>query len=376
MRPLREISVRYRNRIIRAAYKGVLRPIFFMNDPESMHDQVTSAGRWLGHHPMARGLTRWLFGYGNERLHQNILGIVFKNPLGLAAGFDKNAELTDILPAIGFGFAEVGSVTGYPCSGNPKPRLWRLPKSQSLVVHYGLKNDGCEAISAKLRGAAFGIPIGMSIAMTNRRENLDLESAVTDYAKAFRAMEPFGAYVTVNVSCPNVHGGQPFVVPHKLDRLFDILDEIPTIKPVFIKISPDLDDFELDAFLGVARRHRIHGIICTNLTKKRDRSRIIDADVPDIGGLSGKVVQDMSDDMLARIYKKEGGRFVLIGCGGVSTAEDAYKKIRLGASLIQMITGMIFEGPQVVSEINQGLEKLLEHDGFKTITDAIGVDNC
>ena len=375
-----EKTARFRNKAIHAAYSGVLKPLFFLNDPEKTHDLMTAVGKRLGRFSAGRGLTRALFDYKNPMLAQQIGSIRFENPIGLSAGFDKNAELTDILPAVGFGFAEVGSITGYACAGNPKPRLWRLPDSKSLAVYYGLKNDGCEAIAARLRKKLsekpFAFPVGMSVAMTNCKENLDLQSAIADFAKAFRTMEPLGAYVTVNISCPNTQGGQPFVAPERLDALFDSLDTIPTEKPVFIKLSPDMDDAQLDSLLAVARKHRIDGIICTNLTKKRNNPHILDKDVPQVGGLSGKVVQELSDKMLARIYKKEGKRFILVGCGGVFTAEDAYKKIRLGASLVQMITGMIFEGPQVISEINQGLATLLKRDGFSSIGQAVGVDNA
>ncbi len=244
------------------------------------------------------------------------------------------------------------------------------------MVYYGLKNEGCEAITERLAQKTFQIPIGMSVAMTNCRDNLVIESAIKDFAKAFRVTEPIGSYVTVNISCPNTQGGQPFVDPENLEQLLTALDGIPTKKPVFVKLSPDLSRSELDALLAVIRLHRVQGIICTNLTKKRNNPKIFDEHVPQVGGMSGKVVQDLSDRMLAYIYKKEQGRFVLVGCGGVFTAEDAYKKIRLGASLVQMITGMIFEGPQVISQINQGLATLLKKDGFTHISQAIGADNC
>lgn len=372
---MNEKAIYLRNKAIHGAYKHVLKPIFFRNDPEYVHDRMTAIGVRLGRHSIGRVVVRGLFGYKNPILEQEILGIRFRNPVGLSAGFDKNAELTGILPSVGFGFAEVGSITGEPCLGNPKPRLWRLPESQSLAVYYGLKNDGCEAIAEKLRGKHFDIPIGISVAMTNCGENMDLKNAVNDYAKAFRTMEPLASYITVNVSCPNTQSGQPFILPDNLSFLLGVLDEIPTKKPIFIKLSPDLGEKEIDDLLAIARTHRVHGIICTNLTKKRDNPGIVDTDVPQKGGLSGKVVQELSDKLLARVYKKEGKRFVLVGSGGVFTAEDAYRKIRLGASLVQLITGMIFEGPQVISEINRGLARLLKRDGFKNIKDAIGVDN-
>lgn len=372
---MKETVTHYRNKVTHSVYRNVLKPFFFRNDPEIVHDRMTRVGASLGRHSIARKITSGLFGYENPILEQTILGISFKNPIGLSAGFDKNAELTDILPSVGFGFVEIGSITGEKCEGNPKPRLWRLPHSKSLVVYYGLKNDGCEAISKKLKDKKFSIPVGVSVAMTNCKENSVIENGVKDFAKAFRIMEPSAAYMTVNISCPNTVGGQPFIMPHNLDYLFDSIDGIQTKKPIFIKLSPDLTVGELDAILNVARSHRIHGIICTNLTKKRSGLKIVDSSVPDVGGLSGKVVQDIADDMLAYIYKKEGKRFVLIGSGGIFTAEDAHKKIRLGASLVQMITGMVFEGPQVVSEINQGLARLLKRDGFISINQAIGADS-
>ncbi|MFZ1074909.1 MAG: quinone-dependent dihydroorotate dehydrogenase [Minisyncoccia bacterium] len=372
---MNETAVRYRNKIIHGSYSNVLKPIFFRFDPEAVHDGMTSVGKNLGALAFSRALTGFLFNYENPVLTQEILGITFKNPVGLAAGFDKNAQLVDILPDVGFGFAEVGSITGEKCAGNAGTRLWRLPKSKSLAVYYGLKNDGCEAISMRLTGKKFRIPIGASVAMTNCAENNDTDKAIKDYAKAFKTMEPIADYITVNISCPNTQGGQPFIAPAELDKLFTLLDTLPTKKPIFIKLSPDITHEQIDAILAVLSKHRVHGIICSNLTKKKDNPKLVDAGVLWKGGISGKGVEDASNALLAYAYKKAGSRFVLIGCGGVFTAEDAYKKIRLGASLIQMIAGMIYEGPQVISEINQGLSELLRRDGFKNISDAIGVDN-
>jgi dihydroorotate dehydrogenase len=372
---MNESAIFYRNKIEHSLYTQLLKPIFFLNDPEKVHDRMVNIGKTLGKSLLGRTLTSKLFYYDNPLLYQEIFGINFKNPIGLSAGFDKNAELTEVLPSVGFGFAEVGSITGKFCPGNPKPRLWRLPKSKSLLVYYGLKNDGCESIAARLAHKHFQIPVGISVAMTNCTENLNLKNAVLDYAKAFRTMEPYSSYITVNISCPNAEGGQPFIAPHKLDYLFDILDEIPTVKPIFIKLSPDLKPGNLDEILKVTNNHRVHGIICTNLTKNRNNSKLLEKTPSEKGGMSGKIVTDLADQMLAYIYKNWRGRFVLIGSGGVFSAEDAYRKIRLGASLVQVITGMIYEGPQVISMINQGLSRLLARDGFKNISEAIGVDN-
>jgi len=343
-------------------------------DPEKVHDMMLSKGVVLGRFAIFRAVTKFLFGYSNPVLRQKILGIDFANPIGLAAGFDKNAQLTRILPFVGFGFEEVGSISGEPCEGNPKPRLWRLPKSKSLVVNYGLKNDGCEAISKRLAHEKFLFPVGTSIAKTNSPDTCELQPGIDDYVKAFKHFTHIGSYFTVNISCPNAYGGQPFTDPLKLEKLLEALDKVHTTKPVFLKFSPDISFKNLHEILELAGRHRVHGFICTNLTKERKNAKIVDLEVPDKGGISGKVVEDLANKMISEIYRKTGRKYLIIGCGGVFTAEDAYKKIRLGASLIQLITGMIFQGPQAISEINVGLVRLLRRDEFGNVSDAVGVD--
>ena len=369
-----ELLIRIRNTVIHRLYVSLLKPFFFARDPERVHDRMIRVGRRLGGSFFGRFVTRCLFSYKNALLRQEIFGITFSNPIGLSAGFDKNAELTDILPDVGFGFAELGSITGIPCAGNEGTRLWRLPKSKGLVVYYGLKNDGADRIAKRLSKKKFRIPIGISVAAVNKVGYSDRELATKDIAQAFRTMEPFATYITVNVSCPNTQTGQPFLDPDNLEYLLGVLDTIPTTKPVFIKLSPDLEGDQLDRILDSARAHRVQGIVCSNLTKRREGAPICDTMVPAVGGISGKVVQDRADELLSYIYKREGTRFVLIGSGGVFSAEDAYRKIRKGASLVQMITGMVFEGPQVISTINQRLAELLQRDGFTNVSQAVGAE--
>jgi dihydroorotate dehydrogenase subfamily 2 len=364
----------WRAQKLATVYQYLLKPLFFRLDPELVHDRMVAAGNLLGRFAVTRWLTHLAFNYQNPKLTQTVAGIHFANPIGLAAGFDKNAQLTQILPSVGFGFVEVGSVTGQPCSGNSGKRLWRLPKSQALVVYYGLKNDGAAVIAQRLAKTHFAFPVGFSVAKTNSPETVPVEAGVADYAAAMRATEPLASYITVNISCPNAFGGEPFTNPERLEKLLTELDVIPTQKPVFVKFSPDLDFVLVDQLLTVLDRHRVSGVICTNLTKKRDRALVKDATVPNVGGISGKVVQEQSDALILHIYKARGRKYVIIGCGGVFTAEDAYRKIRLGASLIQLITGMIYQGPQTIGYINQGLVKLLERDGFANIAEAIGID--
>ncbi len=367
--------MRLKSNVIKFFYKNILKKIFFRKDPEFVHDRMVRVGSFLGKYSRTKAFTRWLFQYKNSILEQNVCGIHFPNPVGLSAGFDKNAQLTDILPEVGFGFIEIGSITGEPCAGNPKPRLWRLPESQSLVVYYGLKNDGAEAIAKRLSEKHFAVPIGVSIAKTNCQETADTEAGVQDYVKAYRIMSDIGSYDTINISCPNAFGGQPFTDRERLDLLLTRLNAHRNKKPMFIKVSPDLSLSEVDDLIEVALLHKVDGVICSNLTKKRENEKIRDANVPDKGGLSGKVVEDMANSHISYIYKKTQGKLVIMGVGGIFSAEDAYKKIRLGASLVQLITGMIFEGPQLIGEINYGLAQLLKKDGFKNISEAIGVDS-
>lgn len=321
---------------------------------------------------MLKPAIKFAFGYHNKSLEQTVDGIKYKNPIGLAAGFDKNANLTSLMPLVGFGFEEIGSITGEPCSGNDKPRLWRLPKSKSLVVYYGLMNDGAQKLASKLAGQKFDIPIGVSIAKTNSPDTVDMKAGVRDYVKAYDEMRDIGDYVTINISCPNAFGGQPFTDKKSLETLLRAIDKIRVNKPHYIKMSPDLSSKELDDILSLSKKYKITGFITSNLTKNRKNKNIVETNLPKNGGLSGKVVQDLADKQLAYIYQRAGKDFTLIGTGGIFTAEDAYNKILHGASLVQMITGMIYEGPQTMSEINRGLVRLLRRDEFNNVSEAIG----
>ena len=193
--------------------------------------------------------------------------------------------------------------------------------------------------------------------------------------KSLKKFQNVGNYFTINISCPNAFGGQPFNEKSKLDLLLNEIDKIETKKPIFLKISGDLSFKEIDDIVSVSNKHKVNGFILINLTKKRDNKKILDKDIPEKGGISGKVEEDLSNKIIEYVYKKTKGRYVIIGVGGIFSAEDAYIKIKLGASLVQLITGMVYEGPQLISEINYGLVKLLKKDGFKNISEAVGVDS-
>ena len=364
-----------RNSLLRFFYKFGLKPILFQIDPEKIHNGVLFCGKKFGKNKFMKKIMGFLFSYDNKILEQKILGIKFSNPTGLAAGFDKDGELIEIIPSVGFGFHEIGSITGSPCEGNPKPRLWRLKKSKGLVVYYGLKNKGSEEISERIRSYNFKIPLGTNIARTNDESTVELKEGIKDYVKGFDNFKNIGDYFTVNISCPNTCGGEPFTNPKYLVKLLERLSEIKTKKPVFLKLAPDLTEETLDSIIKVSRNYNIDGFICNNLSKKRNYSKIIDKNVPSKGGISGKLAEASANKTIRYIYSKTKGEFVIIGCGGIFTAEDAYRKIKSGASLVQLITGMIYEGPQVISEINQGLVKLLKKDGYSNISEAIGKNN-
>lgn len=358
-----------------------MKPLFFLIDPEKVHEIMLACGAWLGDCAVGRGLTHLAYYYSNPKLGQTIKGIYFPNPVGLAAGFDKDGRLTQIIPEVGFGFAEIGSVTGRPCSGNTGQRLWRLKKSKSIVVNYGLKNVGAEVISSELAELSFKIPIGISLAKTNTAITNDEKCGINDYVQAYVAFasKKVGDYFTINISCPNVSGGQPFLEPNALSRLLaamtDARSKYYDTKPWFIKLPADLYPTAIDAMIEIAREHHVTGFICSNLTKNRHNKKIIDQNIPAHGSLSGAVVRELSNNLIRHIYKKTGHEFIIIGCGGIFSAEDAYTKIKAGASLLQLITGMIFQGPQLISEINQKLVLLLRKDGYTSINQAIGVDS-
>jgi dihydroorotate dehydrogenase len=371
---MKESLISARNNILKFHYKSLVKPVFFKIPPETVHDRMINLGKKLGNNAITRSLTSNLFNYKNPKLEQKILGIHFKNPIGLSAGFDKDAQLTDILPSVGFGFEEIGSITGEQCHGNPKPRLWRLINSKSLVVYYGLKNQGCKKIAKRIKNKFFKIPILTSIAKTNSKSTVSTKDGINDYFKAYKEFTDIGDISVINISCPNTFGGEPFHDSKKLGQLLKKLSEVNSTKPIFIKISPELSETELDKIIQVSRKYKVAGFICTNLSKNRQNLKLKDNITHTKGGISGKPIEHQSNKIISYIYKKTKGEFIIIGVGGVDSAESAYKKICLGASLIQLITGMIYEGPQLISEINQGLVKLLEKDNLKNISEAIGKD--
>ena len=354
-----------------ALYTSLLRPMLFRVDPEKVHNLALRTGSILGSTGISRAL-RPFYVFEDKMLETEVCAIRFKNPIGLAAGFDKNAALPAMLGDIGFGFAELGSVTASPCKGNPKPRLWRLPKDQSIVVHYGLANEGAEKISRKLVGEKFRIPIGISIAKTNSRV-IKGEESVNDYCQSFKLFEMIGDYITINISCPNTGDGRSFEDSQMLDRLLKKINNKDRV--VFLKVSNDLSLKNMNEIVSVVKKYKVDGFVISNLRKKREGLKSPPEKIAAVkGGLSGAPTRQTSTELIRHVYKKTRGKYAIIGVGGVFTAQDAYEKITAGASLIQLITGMIYRGPGVIKEINQGLVKLLKKDGLKNIKEAVGKD--
>lgn len=342
-KPLTKIKLK----IVRIIYKAILRPIFFRFDPENIHNIAIKFLR----NPIFYTSTKLVLKRKTPKLKKKILGLTFENPIGLAAGFDKNADLHNI-DCLGFGFTEVGSVTADPCDGNPKPRLWRMKKHKSLQVNYGLANQGAEAISKKLKNKKFNIPLGISIAKTNCKANASKKEAIADYAKSFELLHPLADYITINISCPNTYGGEPFTNPKDLDDLLKEIRKIKCKKPILIKLPVDLTEAELTPLIEVAENHKIDGYVCTNLTKDRNISTPGHS-----GGVSGQLLKDKSTETIRLVHKLTKGESVIIGVGGINSPKDAIEKLKAGATLLQLITGMIYEGPQLIAEINLGLEK-------------------
>ena len=364
------------------AYTKTVKPLLFKQKPDTVHERLLQAGANLQRLRVVRSLVHGVWAYENSaRLGQDVLGIHFRNPIGLSAGFDKNFELPPMIKSIGFGFMEGGSLTYEPCTGNPKPWFYRLPKTKSIVVYAGLANQGVTKIINRIKSytpSTFTeFPLNISVAKTNSKATANEADAIADYVGSLSQIKKaaVGSMVTLNISCPNTYGGEPFTTPEMLERLLQKIDEIHIPQPIFIKMPADLSWPSFDELLVVAAKHRVAGITISNLAKDRGQAKLMDP-LPETvkGGLSGKPTWELSNNLIRQTYKKYHGRFVIIGVGGVFSAEDAYTKIKLGATLVELITGIIFEGPQLIGQINQGLVALLKQDGYQAIGEAIGVD--
>lgn len=354
-----------------------LRPILFQKDPEKTHNHMKRFTTNVIRFPFAPKILDALYHYEDPRLLVNLFGKVFKNPIGLAAGFDKNAEMIPFLSHLNFSFLEVGTVTAEPQPGNPKPRLFRLPEDNAIINRFGFNNDGAKKIAQRLST----LPASTTHRVVNIGKNklVDNKHARANYMQSFELLFPFMDMCVVNVSSPNTPGLRLLQEKNSLTELLQTMvyykkEQGNPALPILVKIAPDLNDHELYDVIEVVKNVGIDGIVATNTTIQRP-SELRSSFKKETGGLSGKPVQKRSTQVIRFLYKKSNGTIPIIGVGGIFTAEDAYEKIKAGASLVEIYTGLIYEGPSIVKNICTGLVQLIEQDGFKNIQEAIGKNN-
>ncbi|NOT56033.1 MAG: quinone-dependent dihydroorotate dehydrogenase [Deltaproteobacteria bacterium] len=354
----------------------LLRPLFFAVDSERAHHFAIDALK------VVQATTPPLSPLSDIRLSQQLWGIHFPNPVGLAAGYDKNAAVPLAWSALGFGFAELGTITAKAQPGNPKPRIFRLPRDAALINRMGFNNDGASAVAQRLTRVlpphrSHPIPLGFNI---GKSKVTPLEAAADDYVESLERLFPFADYLVVNVSSPNTPELRKLQEPDRLGRLLETLrvrsEQLAThahqpAKPLLVKIAPDLTNEELVELARVVLAVGVSGLIATNTTLARAGLR---SSISEDGGLSGKPLATRATEVLRVLYRAVEGKLPLIGVGGIFSAEDAYARIRAGASLVQLYTGLIYEGPLLARRIVRELPRLLMRDGLPHLRDAVGKD--
>ncbi|CAN5889914.1 quinone-dependent dihydroorotate dehydrogenase [soil metagenome] len=339
---------------MRSMYKILLKPIFFLFDPEKIHHFVFAALKFFFKIPGVPAIFRGLFLVKDKRLETKVFGLTFPNPVGLAAGFDKDAKLFDELGAIGFGFIEIGTVTPVAQDGNEKPRMFRLPSDAGLINRMGFNNHGAYAAAERLKNRKTTIIIGGNIGKNKMTPN---EKAGDDYEKCFEVLHPVVDYFVVNVSSPNTPNLRDLQEKAPLTELLLRLKKLNNAKsiqrPILLKIAPDLTDGQLDDIIDIVKTTAIDGVVATNTTISRAGLRTPDSELTTYGagGLSGKPLTKRSTEVIKYLSEKSGKAFPIIGVGGIHTAEDALEKLNAGASLVQVYTGFIYEGPGIAKKI-------------------------
>ncbi|MEX1306328.1 MAG: quinone-dependent dihydroorotate dehydrogenase [Rhodovibrionaceae bacterium] len=331
----------------------------------------------------AHNLTLWALQAGlagrdaakdDPRLASRVLGLDFPSPLGLAAGFDKNAEAIGPLLDLGFGFVEVGSITPLPQRGNPKPRIFRLAEDRGVINRLGFNNQGLVAAADRLRIWCETRRPG--IVGVNLGKNRTQQDAPADYAEGARRLAPYADYLAINVSSPNTPGLRALQQREELEAILQAVREAaPSLPPLLLKIAPDLSPEDLEAVCEVALAEKLDGLIIGNTTISRPES-LRSAFKTETGGLSGAPLFALSTEVLRQAYRLTGGKLTLIGTGGVSSGEEAYAKIRAGASLVQLYSALVYQGPALIARIKRDLAELLTRDGFASVSEAVGSDNA
>lgn len=355
-----------------------MKKLLFLLDPEAAHERTIAALK-LAKRMKLTGLLRLRYAFHDEQLSSELWGIPFPNPVGLAAGFDKNAEVYEPLAALGFGFIEVGTVTPLGQPGNDKPRLFRLVEDEAVINRMGFNNEGAENAAANLQNyEKAGIPIGINIGKNKATAN---DHAVDDYIACLDRLYEYGHYFVINVSSPNTPNLRDLQETEGLRQLVkgiqkkkaELEQKGAAPKPILVKVAPDMAEEQMHDIVQIAVAEGLSGIIATNTTLARDGLRN-EAMKQEAGGLSGKPLRERSTAWIQEIYQEVGGKIPIIGVGGIFNGDDAYAKIRAGASLVQVYTGMIYEGPGIIQAINKQLKERLERDGFRHIREAVGFD--
>lgn len=360
----------------------IVRPLLFQLDPERTHSAAITAAQTA--ETVSPGLIRHLFGFEDPMLEQSCFGRSFPNPIGLAAGFDKNGHLPYFCELLGFGFAEVGSVTHRPSPGNSKPRAFRLPNDRAVINRMGLNNDGAHAVAQRIAETRNLLerPLGINIAKTHDPSILGAKG-IRDFCSSFHLLAPVADYITLNISCPNTKEGTTFEDPETFEKLAAEIAEIrATVAedlPVFVKFSPPdalpiPETHPVTELIDISREFDFDGFVATNTASDRQNLQTSEKRLENIGrgGLSGRPLQERSTTLIRFIYDYTDGELPIIGVGGIDSADTAYRAITAGASLLQLYTGLIYEGPGLVKRIKQGLLVRLEADGFSSLSEAVG----
>jgi len=344
-------------------YRKILKPILFRFDPEKMHLLFIRLGEFLGKCKCLRKLVYIFYGYKGRDISKEVDGLKYKTPFILSAGFDYNARILNILPEVSFGGVEVGSITARVCLGNEKPRMKRLPRSQSIVVNKGLRNDGVETVIKRLKKfkRQDGFVVGVSIARTNDAESASVEAGIEDYFYSFKRLneENEGDYYTLNISCPNASGGESFTNPKLLELLLSKISSVECHKPIYVKMPINLAWAEFDGLLKVLEKFEmIKGVVIGNVNKDYNSLDFREEAPKEYrGGLSGKPCSGPSNRLIKQTRETYGKRFTIIGCGGVMSVEDMLDKFKAGSDLVALITGMIYSGPGFMKELSNYYSK-------------------
>jgi dihydroorotate dehydrogenase len=345
-----------------------LEPLLFLAPAETTHRAVHSGLRAVAGTPL-KDLLAARYVIEDPRLRVEALGGTFPNPVGIAAGFDKNGEIPDVLASLGFGHVEVGGVTADRQAGNPRPRLFRLPEDEALINRMGFNNDGADAIGARLARTAVGVPLGVNLGKSKATPPAD---APADYRYSYERVAASGNYFVLNASSPNTPGLRDLQQREALEAIVAELRDAGA-DPLLIKLSPDLTEPAIEDVLGVVSEFDLDGVIATNTTTRRPES-LRDHNRVETGGLSGRPIEGRATAATRFVAERVGEETTVIGVGGVASAADAYRKIRAGADLVQLYTGLVYRGPAIAREINRGLLTLLDRDGFDSVTEAVGAD--